>query len=105
MSDAILTIGDPGAAIVRARQHRGLTQARLAQQAGVSRQWVSEVEAGKRAGVEFSSVLRVARVLGLALALTPRDDARSGGALNAPSRGAQADGWDAEAHLRGLGVL
>jgi len=75
-----------------------LAQAQLAGRAGVSRQWVSEVEGGKRAGVEFGAVLDVAGALGLELVLRDRP------APHSPT--AADEGQDAlDAHLRALGLL
>ena len=70
----------------------------MAGRAGVSRQWVSEVEGGKRAGVEFGAVLDVAGALGLELVLRDRP------APHSPT--AADEGQDAlDAHLRALGLL
>jgi len=41
-----------GTAVRALRLHRGLTQAELAVAAGVSRQWVVNVEAGRTSGIE-----------------------------------------------------
>ena len=69
----------------------------MAGRAGVSRQWVSEVEGGKRAGVEFGAVLDVAGALGLELVLRDRP---------APHSPTADEGQDAlDAHLRALGLL
>lgn len=48
------------------RRRLGLSQASLAQEVGVSRQWIVEVEGGKPR-VELALVLRVIRALGLEL--------------------------------------
>ena len=52
------------------RTRRGLTQAALADQVGVSRKWLIDLEAGKRTA-DLSRVLRTLNVLGIEL------DARS----------------------------
>lgn len=53
------------------RTGRGLTQAALAAQVGVSRKWVIDLEAGKRTA-DLSLVLRTLNVLGLELDARPR---------------------------------
>ncbi len=55
-----------GAAVRRARTDRGLSQAELATRARVSRQWVSELESGKRT-VELGRALAVLTALDLAI--------------------------------------
>ena len=52
-----------GERIARARLDRQLTQAAMAEQAGVSKRTVERIEAG--ASTQLSSFLRVLRVLGL----------------------------------------
>jgi HTH-type transcriptional regulator / antitoxin HipB len=61
-----------GAAIKALRLERGMTQARLAQAAEVSRRWVGEVEAGSRVSADLARVLRVLDVLDAPLMV--RDD-------------------------------
>ena len=98
VSSGIPTLGDLGAALRRHRLAAGLTQAQLAGRAGVSRQWVSEVAGGHRAGVEVGAVLDVAGALGLELVLRDRPDSHSPTAAD--------EGQDAlDAHLRALGLL
>ncbi|MDC4233171.1 helix-turn-helix transcriptional regulator [Actinomyces sp. B33] len=58
-----------GAAIREERLERGLTQAELASMARVSREWLSGVERGERAGAELSKVLRVLSALELEIIL------------------------------------
>jgi HTH-type transcriptional regulator/antitoxin HipB len=53
----------------------GLTQAALAARVGVSRKWIVDLEAGKRAA-DLSLVLRALNVLGFQLDLTLDDPAR-----------------------------
>ena len=62
-----------GAAIRKARNDQGLTQAELAAKSGVSRPWLSELETGKRTA-EFGRVLWVLDALDLAVTLTPAAD-------------------------------
>lgn len=50
----------------------GLTQAALSVRVGVSRKWIVDLEAGKRAA-DLSLVLRTLNVLGLDLDVRPRD--------------------------------
>ncbi len=52
-----------GAALRAMRRDQGLTQAEVADLAGVSRKWVSEVEQGKPSA-EMGRVLQVAHALG-----------------------------------------
>jgi HTH-type transcriptional regulator / antitoxin HipB len=61
-----------GSAIRRLRTDRGLTQAELAQQAGVSRTWLIDVEKGDKPSVEIGLVMRVLDTLGASLMV--RDD-------------------------------
>lgn len=53
-----------------ARKAQGLTQAELAERAGVARSWLARVEAGHR-GAEFETLLRLLDALGMNLTLTP----------------------------------
>jgi HTH-type transcriptional regulator/antitoxin HipB len=59
------------AAAVRGRRHDlGLSQANLAERAGVSRVWIATVEAGKRS-VNFGLVLRLLGALDLTMDVAP----------------------------------
>ncbi|MCY3806264.1 MAG: helix-turn-helix domain-containing protein [bacterium] len=71
------TSRDLGAAIRRARQDRGLSQAELAARAGVGRPWLSEVERGKRTA-EVGRVLLVVCALDLAVALVDAPEPADG---------------------------
>lgn len=53
----------------QARQQAGLTQAQLAERIGVRRLWVVRFEKGT-AEVEFGTVMRALRALGIALDVT-----------------------------------
>ncbi len=64
----ITSTQDLAAAVRGQRQNLGLTQAQLAARAGVSRPWLSEVEAGKPTA-EFGKVIRLLDALGLQLEL------------------------------------
>ena len=61
-----------GAAIREERLDQGLTQAQLASKARVSREWLSGVERGERAGAELSKILQVLSSLDMDLSLSPR---------------------------------
>ena len=62
---------DVTAAVRGRRQELGLTQAQVAADAGVSREWINAFEAGKST-VEFHLVFRLLDALGLALDLVDR---------------------------------
>jgi HTH-type transcriptional regulator/antitoxin HipB len=66
----LATTRELGAAIRRARQDRGLSQAELAARAGVGRPWLSDMESGKRTA-EIGRVLLVVSALDLTVALLP----------------------------------
>lgn len=66
---ALRTPREVGLLIRRARSDRGWTQAELAERAGVGRQWLSELEGGKRTA-ELGRVLSVVDALGLAVTVT-----------------------------------
>lgn len=65
-----------GAAVRRTRLERDWSQQRLADEAGVSREWVSAVERGKPA-LDLRLLLDVLDALGLELSVHPGADARS----------------------------
>jgi HTH-type transcriptional regulator / antitoxin HipB len=71
---------DLGATIRGRRQELGLSQSALAAAAAVSRQWLSEVEAGKPTA-EFGRVLLVMEALRLDVVPVPRDARPPVGAL------------------------
>jgi len=62
LSDNII-LTEMGARITRCRLDRQLTQADLAEQAGIAKRTVERVEAG--ASAQMSSMIRIFRVLGL----------------------------------------
>lgn len=66
----IASARDLGYLIRQSRQDRGQTQTELAAEAGVSRRWLSNLEAGK-ATAEFGLVLRTLYALNLGLNVTP----------------------------------
>ncbi len=66
----ITTPRELGAVLRQARTDAGLTQAVLAERAGVSRPWLSELEGGKRTA-EIGKTLAVANALGLAFTVAP----------------------------------
>lgn len=61
-----------GSAITALRRDRSLTQAELAQRAGVSRAWLSSAENGRTEGLDVGRVMRVLDALDASL--TIRDD-------------------------------
>lgn len=66
----IASARDLGMAVRQSREDRGQTQAQLAVEAGVSRRWLSDLEAGK-ATAEVGLVLRTLHALGLVLHTQP----------------------------------
>lgn len=62
---------DLGSAVRLRRKSAGLTQAELAEVAGVGKRFLSELERGKPTA-EFQKVLQVLSVLGLDLSLSSR---------------------------------
>ena len=81
MSRPVADVKALGAAIRMHRSTRGWTQAELAERAGVSRRFVSELEAGERTGAELARVLAVLRALRLAISLVDRGTESFDGAL------------------------
>jgi HTH-type transcriptional regulator/antitoxin HipB len=61
-----------GTAVRRSRSRRSLTQAELAEQANVTREWIIRLEAGAPR-LEMELVLRTCGILGLGIA-TPPDE-------------------------------
>lgn len=72
----ITTPRDLGAAIKERRKQLGLGQAELATRAGVSRQWLIQVEGGKP-GVAIGLVLRLLNTLGMRFMLDGHGQAMS----------------------------
>lgn len=70
------TTRSAGAAVRSARLARDWSQQRLADAAGVSREWVSALERGK-ASLDFRLFLDVVEVLGLELTIAPNEAALS----------------------------
>ncbi|MGV1003691.1 MAG: helix-turn-helix domain-containing protein [Candidatus Nanopelagicales bacterium] len=62
-----------GDALRSARRDAGLTQAQLADRAGVSRQWVNGVENNDMASPDLAKLMRVFGVLGVEVLLAPLD--------------------------------
>lgn len=60
---------DLGRAIAEIRSARGLTQAELAESAGLSRHWLAKLETG-RSAVVLDHLLRVLRRLGATITIT-----------------------------------
>lgn len=61
-----------GQMIRRARQRHGMTQAHVAQWAGIGTRALNELERGKRDHLALASFLRVLDVVGLDLAIMER---------------------------------
>ncbi len=72
MPTPITSIRDVAAAVRGRRLGLGLSQADVARQARVSRQWISEIESGKPTA-ELQLVIRLLDALGLCLSLDERD--------------------------------
>lgn len=68
----ITSTRDLAIAVRGRRQSLGLSQADIATRAGVSRPWLSDVEAGKPT-TELGLVIRLLGVLGFRLDLTPEN--------------------------------
>ncbi len=81
----VRTIRDMAATVRGRRTDLKLSQAELAQRAGVSRKWISEFEAGK-ATAEFGLVLRVLDELGLVLDVAGEDTGAAGCAAGGSRR-------------------
>lgn len=81
----IRTMHDLRSLVRGRRAELGLSQAEVAQRAGVSRKWLSEFERGTVAGVPLPLVLRLLAALGISL------DASSGSATATP---AASGGYD-----------
>ena len=64
-----------GAAVRQARTDQGLSQAELAQDAKVGRQWLVALEAGDKASAPLDMLLRVLRELDLTVTLDPTSHA------------------------------
>ena len=62
----VQTVGQFGQEVRRLRESADLTQAELAERAGVSRRWLGRVERG-HTGAELDNVMRLTRALGLTL--------------------------------------
>ncbi|MDF1487231.1 helix-turn-helix domain-containing protein [Tessaracoccus caeni] len=61
-----------GTTLVGLRRRRGLTQAQLAEKAGVSRQWLIAAEKGQKDGLEIGKLMVALDALGASLMI--RDD-------------------------------
>ncbi len=73
MSDITNISQQIGTAIRVRRKQLGMTQQDVAEITGLQRQTISRVETGNEA-VTFSTVVRIAAVVGLNLGVTPRYD-------------------------------
>lgn len=77
----VRTALDVGALVRRERKDRGLTQAELAEMAGVTRGWLIRMERGV-AGLELGLVLRTLDALGLRIDVEPRREPDAGNAVD-----------------------
>jgi y4mF family transcriptional regulator len=75
------TMHDLASAVRGRRRQLGMSQARLAEQAKVSRDWLGDFEGGKRS-VELALVLRVIDVLGLEISLAEAPRSPEGGTVD-----------------------
>ena len=75
---ALKTPADLGNVILQRRKALGWDQARLAHEAGVSRQWIIEIEKGKPRA-ELQLVLRALNVLGIELDALHREAPKASG--------------------------
>ena len=66
----VVTVGQLGQEMRRLRLDAGLTQAGLAQLAGVSRRWLGQLERGHQRA-EADKLMHVVRALGLAVRFEP----------------------------------
>lgn len=66
----IVSVKDLAVCIKQARRNRGWTQAQLAEQAGVSRDWIIGLESAKPS-VELGLVLRTMKALQIPLTIDP----------------------------------
>lgn len=69
----ITSLSSLGSAIRGERMRAGLTQAQLAEQAGMSRATVIGVESGSR--FDIATLLALIKTLGLEISLAPRSEA------------------------------
>lgn len=66
------TVGQLGFEVRRLRETAAMTQAELAELAGVSRRWLGRLEGGHEGG-ELGNLMRVVRALGRQLRLESRE--------------------------------
>lgn len=64
-----------GGALRQRRAELGLTQAQVAERAGVARSWLSKMEDGKHPRAEVQKVLDVVGALGFGVELVPQHNA------------------------------
>ncbi|MBM6403174.1 helix-turn-helix transcriptional regulator [Phycicoccus sp. CSK15P-2] len=73
-----------GAIVRSSRRRQGLSQADLAERAGVSRSWLTRLEGGHR-GAELEPLFRLLSALGMTLLLDEPSPAQDGGESSRPS--------------------
>ena len=71
------TLADVGQALQDARHQAELTQAQLAERAGVARVTVSRIEGAVNGDMGLAAVLRLSGALGLELRLVPKGHRRT----------------------------
>jgi transcriptional regulator with XRE-family HTH domain len=90
----VRTVADLGAVVRDARRRSSWTQAELAEQAGVSRQWVVALESGQAARAELGRVLSVLAALDLPMTFPAVESAPNDAPVRrsaARSRGSDRD--------------
>ncbi len=86
----VKSVGEIGSLVRDRRKRLGITQGDLAERAGVSRKWVSELEGGKET-VQFDAVLAVFGVLAIDVGDLNGSAEVAGSAASAGSRSDNAD--------------
>ena len=94
-----------GYAIKDARAELDLTQAQLAEAAGISKRCLWSLELGQNPGVQLDKLLAVLKVLGLDLSIVATETPDNGGdkerVRDAPASFERHDGFDALSILTG----
>ncbi len=105
MGFAMLDALEIGYAIKDARAESGLTQAQVAEAAGISKRCLWSMELGQNTGVQLDKLLAVFRVLGLDLQIVageaPNREANEEVPATAPASSKKNSGLDALAILTG----
>lgn len=105
MEVALLDALEIGYAIKDARAELGLTQAQLADAAGVSKRCLWSLELGQNPGVQLDKLLAVFKALGLDLQIVsgkrPRKTLDDEATVNVPASSEKGGGFDALSILTG----